>query len=110
VMWATMASPLILSQNVVNMSSFRFESYSNPEVIAVNQDPLVRQGERILGGDLQPSTGEIVQLTVQPCGDSGSESQASELVTRGITGAVPSQQTWTLSPPGLKNYIRNQAT
>ena len=106
-MWATMASPLILSQNVVNLSDYRFATYSNPEVIAVNQDPLVRQGERIAGGDLQPSSGDVVQLTLSPCGSPSD----STLVSAGITGAVPSQQTWHLNPKGLPSgYIQNQAT
>jgi alpha-galactosidase len=36
-MWAVMSSPLLLSSNVRNMSAFTLETYSNKEVIAVNQ-------------------------------------------------------------------------
>ena len=51
-MWAVMASPLIISSNVRNMSKMNLETYSNREVIAVDQDPLGLQGTRVVGGDL----------------------------------------------------------
>lgn len=51
-MWAVMASPLIISANIRNMSKMNIETYTNSEVIAVDQDPLGIQGERVVGGDL----------------------------------------------------------
>jgi|EP01043_Picozoa_sp_COSAG02_P018199 alpha-galactosidase len=36
-MWAIMASPLIISANIRNMSSMNIETYTNTEVIAVDQ-------------------------------------------------------------------------
>lgn len=36
-MWAVMASPLIISANIRNMSSMNIETYTNAEVIAVDQ-------------------------------------------------------------------------
>ncbi len=47
-MWAIMASPLLLSQDIANMSTYQFETYTNEEVIAVNQDPLGRSGFRLV--------------------------------------------------------------
>ena len=52
-MWAVMASPLIISANIRNMSTMNVETYTNAEVIAVDQDPLGVQGERIAGLNLQ---------------------------------------------------------
>jgi alpha-galactosidase len=51
-MWAVMASPLIISANIRNMSKMNVETYTNSEVIAVDQDELGIQGERIMGGAL----------------------------------------------------------
>ena len=41
------------SGNVRNMTSTNLETYLNSEVIAVNQDPMGRQGVRLVGGDLE---------------------------------------------------------
>lgn len=51
-MWAVMASPLIVSGNVRNMSKMNMATYQNAEVIAVNQESFGLQGQRIAGGDL----------------------------------------------------------
>jgi len=42
-----MASPLIISGNIRNISQHVLETYSNTEVIAVDQDPLAKQGFRL---------------------------------------------------------------
>jgi len=54
-MWAIMASPLLISANVINMSATNLATYKNKEVIAVNQDPLGKQGTRVMGGSLLDS-------------------------------------------------------
>ena len=35
-----MAAPLLIGSNVLNMSAWDYETYTNTEVIAVDQDPL----------------------------------------------------------------------
>jgi alpha-galactosidase len=50
--WALLAAPMILSQNIVNISPFRLETYLNEEVIAVGQDLMGRQGILLAGGKL----------------------------------------------------------
>lgn len=52
-MWAVMSSPLLIGSNLLNLSAYTLETYSNTEVIAVNQDPLGRQGVRLAGDDLR---------------------------------------------------------
>jgi len=54
-MWAILAAPLLLSQNIRNLSAYMLETYSNTEIIAVNQDPLGIQGVRICGSNLDVS-------------------------------------------------------
>ena len=54
-MWAIMASPLLISGNIRNMTNFNLETYKNAEVISVNQDALGKQGTRLSGG---PITGQ----------------------------------------------------
>ena len=48
------ASPLIISANIRNMSDMNVETYTNREVIAVDQDTLAVQGTRIMGYNLHP--------------------------------------------------------
>jgi alpha-galactosidase len=50
--WSVMAAPLQISANIRNMSSYNIETYTNSEVIAVDQDPLCRQGIRLAGNNL----------------------------------------------------------
>eukprot|EP00043_Microstomoeca_roanoka_P012630 m.122529 g.122529 ORF g.122529 m.122529 type:complete len:235 (+) comp15548_c0_seq6:1185-1889(+) len=53
--WAIMASPLLISANIRNMSAYNLETFKNADVIAINQDPLGKQGRRLVGGDLSGS-------------------------------------------------------
>mmetsp|Transcript_621 Transcript_621/g.2125 ORF Transcript_621/g.2125 Transcript_621/m.2125 type:complete len:472 (+) Transcript_621:15-1430(+) len=43
-MWAVMAAPLLIGSRLLSMPPSDFETYSNEEVIAINQDPLGVQG------------------------------------------------------------------
>jgi len=69
-MWAVMSSPLLLSQNVRNLTKMQLETYLNEEVIAVSQDPLGRQGQKLMGGDLAISGPGDADLTLQTCAKS----------------------------------------
>ena len=51
-MWAVLSAPLLLGANVVNLNSWDLETYTNKEVIAVNQDPLAVAGTRLFGTNL----------------------------------------------------------
>jgi len=42
--WAILMAPLLIGSPVGSLSSYDIETYSNAEVIAVNQDPLGKQG------------------------------------------------------------------
>jgi len=57
-MWAMMASPLLISGNVRQMSSTNLETYSIIDVIAINQDSWGRQGWRVRGANLTV-TGDV---------------------------------------------------
>ena len=47
-LWAISKSPLIVGCDVTNMSPTTLSILTNPEVIAVNQDPLGVQGKKIV--------------------------------------------------------------
>ncbi|MFJ6070366.1 glycoside hydrolase family 27 protein [Streptomyces sp. NPDC093065] len=47
VMWAEMASPLVLGTDPRTLSEPMLRTLRNPEIIAVNQDPLAVQGVRV---------------------------------------------------------------
>jgi len=48
-LWCVMAAPLLIGSNILNMSVWDFETYSNVELIAIDQDPLGVQGRVIVG-------------------------------------------------------------
>ncbi|MDO5442481.1 MAG: glycoside hydrolase family 27 protein [Bacteroidia bacterium] len=53
-MWCMMAAPLILGNDITNMSEETLATITNKEVIAIDQDPLGVQGLRLMKvGDLQ---------------------------------------------------------
>jgi len=58
-MWAVLAAPLLISGSVVHMSQADLETYSNKEVISVNQDPLGKQGIRVFGGELTKGASNV---------------------------------------------------
>ena len=45
-------APLLISQNVLTWSKYALQTYSNPAVIAINQDPVKVPGARLFGDDL----------------------------------------------------------
>jgi alpha-galactosidase len=51
-LWSLFPTNLLISQNVLEWSSYALETYSNAELIAINQDPLGSAAKRIVGGDL----------------------------------------------------------
>jgi len=46
-LWSILTQPLLLSCNIPTMDEFDLNLVKNSEVLAVNQDPLVRQGYRV---------------------------------------------------------------
>jgi hypothetical protein len=46
-LWAISKAPLLIGCDVTNMSAATLATLSNPEVIAVNQDPLGVQGKKV---------------------------------------------------------------
>jgi len=93
-MWAVMASPLLISANVLNMSAMTLATYTNKEVIAVSQDPLGEQGTRIVGGSLHGGGGGgNVPAHVEACN----------------AGAATAAEQWTLDSPDA-GYVKNNGT
>jgi hypothetical protein len=86
-MWATLAAPMLLSSNVRNLTAMQRETYLNAEVIAVGQDVLGRQGQRLVGGPLSGG-GASPPATASACAP-GSAAQA-----------------WALDAPS-QGYIQN---
>ncbi|MCO6498266.1 MAG: glycoside hydrolase family 27 protein [Chitinophagaceae bacterium] len=50
-LWSIMASPLIATNDIRSMSDVYREILTNPEVIAINQDPLGKQAARVISRD-----------------------------------------------------------
>jgi alpha-galactosidase len=51
-LWAVMAAPLLIGSNIRSLNAWDLQTYSNTEIIAVNQDPAGKQGVRLSGGNL----------------------------------------------------------
>jgi len=47
--WAIVASPLLIGSKVAIMNDFDIETYTNADVIAINQDPLAKAGFKVQG-------------------------------------------------------------
>jgi len=51
-LWCVMASPLLIGANVLTMSPYDRQTYSNTEMLAVSEDALGVQGRRFVGSNL----------------------------------------------------------
>jgi len=65
-MWAIMASPLLISANLRNMSEANVKTYSNSHVIAVDQDPLGIQGKRLQGDAIASQNSTSLNVWAKP--------------------------------------------
>ena len=62
-LWALVKSPLLIGCDITNMSEETKEILTNPEVIAINQDPLGEQGHKIKRTELELPEGIEVTIT-----------------------------------------------
>ena len=62
-LWAITKAPLLIGGDVTNMSQATLNIYLNPEVIAINQDPLGVQGKKINTSSPQPGASNEVLIT-----------------------------------------------
>ena len=60
-LWAAMAAPLLIGSNMLGLSAFDLETYTNSEVIAVNQDTLGRQAIVVQDGCPPISAKQVAQ-------------------------------------------------
>ena len=97
-LWSIFPTNLLISQNVLQWSPYALETYSNAELIAINQDALMSPARRIQGSDLS-----------FPC--SNVNSVAEVVATATCDETDPSQQwTWdtnakTLSSNAFPNAV-----
>jgi len=50
-LWCILAAPLLIGCDLTKMDAFTLSLFSNDEILAINQDPLGRQGHRIIQRD-----------------------------------------------------------
>ena len=58
-MWAMLSAPLVLGTDVLHMSPATRATVTNPEIIAIDQDPLVKMATK--ADDDGPGTGSLGQ-------------------------------------------------
>ena len=74
-MWSLFPTNLLISQNVLAWSDYALETYSNAELISINQDALASPARRIVGGDLPfpchggggGGGGQVAAVVAAPC-------------------------------------------
>ncbi|WP_241672043.1 glycoside hydrolase family 27 protein [Streptomyces sp. IB2014 016-6] len=93
VMWAVMGSPLVMGSDPRTLPQSMTDTLRNPEIIAVDQDPLAVQGVRVA----TDSTGDVYSKTLKGAGERAvvllnrSDKAAARTVTfadAGLTGDV----------------------
>jgi alpha-galactosidase len=93
VMWAEMASPLIVGSDPRTLPQAMIDTLDNPEIIAVDQDPLAIQGVRVAS----TSVGDVYSKTL-----SGSGQRAVVLLNRSDSAAP---MTVTFANAGLTGTV-----
>jgi alpha-galactosidase len=93
VMWAEMASPLVVGSDPRTLPKAMLDTLENPEILAVDQDPLGIQGVRIA----TDATGDTYSKVLQ-----GSGRRAVVLLNR---SDQPAQRTVTFSQAGLAGKV-----
>ncbi|MEV6610892.1 hypothetical protein [Kutzneria sp. NPDC051319] len=94
VMWAEMSSPLIIGSDPRTLPQSMLDTLKNPEILAVDQDPLAIQGVRI--GD--SGSGNVYSKVL-----SGKGNRAVVLLNR---GTAPSDMTVDLAKAGLSGTVK----
>ncbi|MEY9962465.1 alpha-galactosidase [Streptacidiphilus sp. MAP12-16] len=93
VMWAEMASPLILGSDPRTLPQSMLDTLRNPEIVAVDQDPLDIQGVRVA----TDSVGDVYSKVLQ-----GSGQRAVVLLNR---SDQPQQRTIRFADAGLTGKV-----
>jgi alpha-galactosidase len=97
-LWALLAAPLLAGNDVRRMSPEALETMIHPEVIAIDQDPLGKQGTRRGGIDPQeiwvkPLEGDRLAVGLFNRGESAAEIQVS-LTDLDLEGSVEVRDVW----------------
>lgn len=93
VMWAEMASPLILGSDPRTLPQSMIDLLKNPEILAVDQDPLDIQGVRVAGNGSTDTYSKVL---------SGQGDRAVVLLNRGETAAPV---TLNFADAGLRGQV-----
>jgi alpha-galactosidase len=93
VMWAEMASPLVVGSDPRTLPQAMIDTLDNPEIIAIDQDPLDIQGVRVASS----ATGDVYSKVL-----SGNGQRAVVLLNRGSSTA---SMTVTFSNAGLAGTV-----
>jgi len=51
-MWCVMTAPLLIGSRIIQLNAWDLQTYTNKELIDINQDPSGIQGQRVAGGNL----------------------------------------------------------
>ena len=106
-LWALLAAPLLAGNDLATMTPATVALLTNPEVIAIDQDPRGRQGERVwVRGALEvwvkPLAGDTKAVGFFNRADSASEAQAEvPLSELGVHGRVQGHDVWNHKDIGM---------
>lgn len=101
-MWSVMKAPLLIGTDVTNMTAETLATLTNPEVIAVNQDPLGIQAR------LLATANESAIATNRDVLDSGGQVEMDHAVAQWAWALAPTEHTpddgWTLEANGVLKH------
>jgi alpha-galactosidase len=103
-LWAILAAPLIAGNNLTQMTPSIAAILTNKEVIAIDQDPLGRQGDRVFAeGPIEiwtkPLTGGRKAIGIFNFGETASEVSLN-LKDLGLKGKVTARDVWAAKDLG----------
>jgi alpha-galactosidase len=112
-LWCLMAAPLMITCDVRNMNEATKRILTNRDIIAIDQDPLGIQAERIINNDTwqvfvkQLANGDVA-LGVLNVSDK-TQTINIDLAALGITGKSNATDLWSKAKTKVKNTIKVQA-
>ena len=98
-MWAILASPLIAGNDLRSMSAATTTTLTNTEVIAVDQDPMGAQGQRVA------TPGTNLEVWSKPL--AGTNTRAVALLNRGTAAAAITVQWTNIGIPAGNATVRD---
>jgi len=105
-LWAMLAAPLMIGANLRELDDFDIETYTNEEVVGINQDILAKQGKRVMHRQVVPLVDKAIWAKELKRGYVALMFENNMPMTSKVTCDA---DCWSQLPfaPGTKLHVRN---